>query len=224
MIPVTRILPEAARFRQLHVRNSQFSIGRPSRMLSDQLPSRGRRRMLAVATLASVLLASVGNAQKVGQATLPMPRSPRIAPDGNGPSIRREGDGLVARESRYLIEQIDPEMSLDVVTGRPTVLRFRVPPFRDQVGDPDVVDLLSITESEVSITGKKVGSTTLNFWFKDPQSGEQDVLSYLVRVSDDPEQSRQFERLLENLERDIIIVYFAEASWSVYIFTSISTD
>ncbi|MCP4887939.1 MAG: hypothetical protein GY904_15145, partial [Planctomycetaceae bacterium] len=159
--------------------------------------------IVPVVMLAVAMLASAGNAQEPGQLTPPMPRSTRISPDVNGSSIRRDGDGSLGKESRYLIEQIDPERSLDVVTGRPTVLRFRVPPFRDQVGDPDIVDLLSITESEVSITGKKIGSTTVNFWFKDPQSGEQDVLSYLVRVSDDPEQSRQFERLLENLERDI---------------------
>ncbi|MEM9646375.1 MAG: pilus assembly protein N-terminal domain-containing protein [Planctomycetota bacterium] len=113
------------------------------------------------------------------------------------------GTDTSGKESRYLIERIDPEQTLDVIVGRPTVLRFRVPPFRDQVGDPGVAELLSITEDEISVTGKQTGSTTVNFWFKDPQSGDQDVLSYLVRVTDDPEESRQFERLLENLQREV---------------------
>lgn len=108
-----------------------------------------------------------------------------------------------AKENRFLIERIDPEQTLDLVQGRPTVLRFRVPPFRDQVGDPGIAELLSISENEISVTGTSVGSTTVNFWFKDPQTNQQEVLSYLVRVTDDPEQSRQFERLLENLEREI---------------------
>ena len=112
-------------------------------------------------------------------------------------------DANTEKEDRFLIERIDPERTLDVVQGRPTVLRFRLPPFRDQVGDPDVAELSSISESEISVTGNQVGSTTVNFWFKDQQTGQQEVLSYLVRVTDDPEQSRQFERLLENLERDI---------------------
>ncbi|WP_158222791.1 type II and III secretion system protein family protein [Rhodopirellula sp. MGV] len=107
------------------------------------------------------------------------------------------------KESRFLVERVDPAQTLDVVQGRPTVLRFRVPPFRDQVGDAKIAEIASLSESEISVTGMKVGSTTVNFWFKDPQTGQQEVLSYLVRVTDDPEQSRQFQNLLENLERDV---------------------
>jgi pilus assembly protein CpaC len=108
------------------------------------------------------------------------------------------------KEARFLLERVDPERTLDVTTGRPAILRFRTPPFRDQVGDPEIAEALSITETELSITGKEVGSTVLNLWFKDPEnpSGQQ-VLSYLIRVSEDPERSRQYDILLENLERDI---------------------
>ena len=91
------------------------------------------------------------------------------------------------KESRFLIERVDPESTFEVVVGRPTVLRFREPPFRDQVGDPSVVSLQSISESEISVTGEQVGSTTLNFWFKDSQTGKQEILSYLVRVTEDPQ-------------------------------------
>ncbi|MEM9365513.1 MAG: pilus assembly protein N-terminal domain-containing protein [Planctomycetota bacterium] len=127
---------------------------------------------------------------------------PRIAADPilNG---TLESEAANEKENRFLIERIDPEQTLDLVQGRPTVLRFRVPPFRDQVGDPNIASLLSITENEISVTGTGIGSTTVNFWFRDPETDQQEVLSYLVRVTDDPEQSRQFERLLENLEREI---------------------
>lgn len=144
-----------------------------------------------------------------GSAGFPPPvnrNRPQIAPRRLPPDPRSDAatnPDAARKESRYLIERVDPERTLDVVTGRPTVLRFRVPPFRDQVGDPDIAEVLSITEDEISVTGKEIGSTTVNFWFKDPQTGRQEILSYLVRVSDDPEQSRQFERLLENLQRDI---------------------
>ncbi|WP_182865105.1 type II and III secretion system protein family protein [Stieleria mannarensis] len=138
----------------------------------------------------------------------PTPRSfrpapPRRLPPNHAVGSAAEAEQVSETENRYLLERIDPEKTLDLVQGRPTVLRFRVPPFRDQVGDPEVAELVSITESEISVTGKQTGSTTVNFWFKSPETGQQEVLSYLVRVTDDPEQSRQFERLLEALQRDI---------------------
>ncbi|WP_197451783.1 type II and III secretion system protein family protein [Rosistilla oblonga] len=111
---------------------------------------------------------------------------------------------LSAKEQRFLAERIDPERTLDVTVGRPSILRFKVPAFRDQVGDPTIVDVLSLTETELSVTGKTVGSTVLNLWFEDPSAPSgQEVLSYLVRVSEDPERSRQYDILLENLERDL---------------------
>ncbi|MEL6894769.1 MAG: pilus assembly protein N-terminal domain-containing protein [Planctomycetota bacterium] len=117
-----------------------------------------------------------------------------------GPSA---GNASAERESRFLIERVDAARTLDVVRGQPTILRFRVPPFRDQVGDPEIASLQSISESEISITGEAVGSTTVNFWFKDPQRGTQEILSYRVSVKEDPEQKRQYEMLLKTLELDI---------------------
>ena len=176
------------------------------------------RRLLSIATTCVLLCAvrvcdaqEVINAEPLARpaATWQPPdsgyplRAPRRAAFDPHASSDIDSDRASAKESRFLIERIDPERTLDLVQGRPTVLRFRVPPFRDQVGAPEIASLLSITENEISVTGTSVGSTTVNFWFRDPQTDKQEVLSYLVRVTDDPEQSRQFERLLENLEREI---------------------
>lgn len=124
-------------------------------------------------------------------------------PRGANPSFSKSTATGEAKESQFLLERIDPEKTLDLIVGRPSVLRFREAPIRDQVGDPDIADVINITETEVSVTGQSIGSTTLNFWFKDSRTGEQEILSYLLRVIEDPEQSRQYERLLENLQREI---------------------
>ncbi|MEM7474507.1 MAG: pilus assembly protein N-terminal domain-containing protein [Planctomycetota bacterium] len=160
-----------------------------------------------------------GNISEAPQVTSPTPRINSPTPQPNVParripSVRRapgQNDFLPqlreevsAKEQRYLIERVDPQQTLDVTTGRPTVLRFRQAPFRDQVGDTGILEVLNLTETEFSLTGKTIGSTVLNLWFHNPENPAQpEVLSYLVRVAEDPEQSRQFDILLENLERDI---------------------
>ena len=168
--------------------------------------------LLAVAGVTSEAVAQTNDrSQPANQNVLPTPPGPpqtRPTPTRKAPQAF-EIDGTppqqpTGKEQRFLIERIDPERTLDVTTGRPSILRFKVPPFRDQVGDPDIVDVLSLTETELSITGKEVGSTVLNLWFKDPGNPNgQEVLSYLIRVSEDPERSRQYDILLENLERDL---------------------
>jgi pilus assembly protein CpaC len=144
----------------------------------------------------------------VAEADQPAISSPvrlqRSAPSLTPDPIHQDAGAAESKEQRFLIERIDAQRTLDVTVGRPTILRFRNVPFRDQVGDPAIADVLNISETELSVTGKKVGSTVLNFWFKDPTGQtDQEVLSYLVRVSDDPERSRQYDILLENLERDV---------------------
>ncbi len=172
---------------------------------------RTARRLTTAGLLALTCLTSTVTAQDAPAPTttrLPAPgaspsRPIRRSPPAN-PAETRTPQVLSSKEQRYLIERIDPERTLDVNIARPTVLRFKAPPFRDQVGDPEIVDVISLTEAELSITGKKVGSTVLNLWFKDPHNPSgQEVLSYLVRVSEDPERSRQYDVLLENLERDL---------------------
>lgn len=165
------------------------------------MPTRDTRRScLATITIAACLVGwpITGSSQTINETRQTRPWS--TPPNELTRPANRQN---LEKESRFLVERIDPEQTLDLVEGRPTVLRFRVPPFRDQVGDPDIAELTSITETEISVLGNDVGSTTVNFWFKDPETGQQEVLSYLVRVVEDPELSRQYERLLETLERDI---------------------
>ena len=125
-------------------------------------------------------------------------------PRGGRPrTLSPQSDVSEGNGSRFLAERIEPNQTLDLVVGRPIVLRFRVPPFRDQVGDTKIAEIASISETEISVAGRKVGSTTLNFWFRDPVTDRQEVLSYLVRVAEDPEQARQFAESMRRLEDQI---------------------
>lgn len=106
--------------------------------------------------------------------------------------------------NRYIVEQIESSQVLDVQLGRPTILQLSQAPFRDQVAAPEVLEVLNITETEYSITGREVGTTVLNFWFENPESPTgRDLVSYLVRVNDDPETVRRYEALLKKLETEI---------------------
>ena len=181
------------------------------------MPSHGNLAT-RIASLAMVVVCCVGltSSNASGQQSLPpITDVSELLPESISPPTRRspptneiradlDQRSAEVKEQRFLVERVDAQRTLDVTIGRPTILRFRAAPFRDQVGDPAIVDALNITETELSITGKKVGSTVLNLWFTDPSSdSEQELLSYLVRVSEDPEKSRQFDVLLENLERDV---------------------
>lgn len=128
----------------------------------------------------------------------------RLPPEEMTETVDLDGGDMRSREERFLAERVDPGRTLDLQVGRPTVLRFHQPPFRDQVGDPNIVEVLNLTEQELSINGLEVGSTVLNLWFESKGApGGQEILSYLVRVSEDPDRSRRFEQLLTNLEKDV---------------------
>jgi pilus assembly protein CpaC len=144
--------------------------------------------------------ASSGVIQPIQDLTPPR----RLPPEVAQPSRDLDEGGMRQLEDRFLAERVDPGRTMDLQVGRPAVLRFRQAPFRDQVGDPNVVEVLNLTETELSINGLEVGSTVLNLWFESPNApGGQEVLSYLVRVSEDPDRSRRFEQLLTNLEKDV---------------------
>ncbi len=106
--------------------------------------------------------------------------------------------------AKYVDRTLDVENVFDVVEGRPRLLLLKQPPLRIQIGDEDVADYQLVTETEISVSGKTSGTTVLNLWFADPANpNRQDVLSYLVRVTPDPEQKARLEAVYEALEDEI---------------------
>lgn len=109
-------------------------------------------------------------------------------------------------ERKYLIDQTsaDPEQSIELQEKRATYLRFRQAPIREEVTDEEVLDVQSVGPNEYRVYAKATGASVLSFWFENPQKpGTPDVLSYVVRVLDDPEEDERMRALLRNLERDL---------------------
>ncbi len=105
---------------------------------------------------------------------------------------------------KYVEKLIDPETTLDIVSGQTRVLVFKGQPFRVQAGDDSVLAVNVITQKELLLQGKAVGATVLNVWFGDPADPtKQETLTYLVRVFPDPEAKERLERAYKALEDDI---------------------
>jgi pilus assembly protein CpaC len=102
---------------------------------------------------------------------------------------------------RFVAGTIDPENTLDLVVGRPRILVLRQTPRRVQIADENVARVTVITDTELSVDGMDVGTTVLNIWFGEP--GNEQVLSYLVRVIPDPELKDRLERVYEALADEI---------------------
>ncbi len=95
-----------------------------------------------------------------------------------------------SRVSRFVESEIDPEIPLSLVLGRPKILRLADTPERIYVPDEDTIRteiIDQVTGRELAVTGLRPGTTTLMLWFKDAEAKSgQSVVSYLVRVFEDP--------------------------------------
>ncbi len=94
------------------------------------------------------------------------------------------------RASRFVESEINPELPLSLVIGRPKVLRLSDTPKRIYVPNEDIIRAEAIDQQsgrELAVTGLRAGTTTLMLWFADKsEPSGQSVVSYLVRVYDDP--------------------------------------
>lgn len=107
---------------------------------------------------------------------------------------------------------LDPESTLDLVTGQTRVLVLKDAPFRVQAGDDQVLGLTLVNPKEILLQGKTVGATVLNLWFNNPDDATQPItLSYLVRVYPDPEAKARMEAAYKQLQ-DEINAYFKDTS------------
>lgn len=107
------------------------------------------------------------------------------------------------RVNRFVESQIDPEIPLALVLGRPKILRLADTPARIYIPDDETIRTEVIdqeTGRELAVTGIRPGTTTLMLWFKDADAPSgQSVVSYLVRVYADPIMTRP----VGDLEKDL---------------------
>ncbi len=99
-------------------------------------------------------------------------------------------DATQQKVRRFVQSQIDPEIALPLVLGRPKILRLADTPTRIYIPDDETIRTQVIdqeTGRELAVTGVRAGTTTLMLWFNDEDAPSgQSVVSYLVRVYADP--------------------------------------
>jgi pilus assembly protein CpaC len=149
----------------------------------------------------------------------PFPNRPRLPslgvpqPLGKTPTPTPE---VLRQQNEFIDGIIDPTNTLDLVVGRPRVIRLKSPPISFQLGDDTIAEATPINPrekdqktptlppTELIVIGKQVGTTVLNLWFPDPKDPNKNVvLSYLVRVIPDPEAKERLERTYKALEQEI---------------------
>ena len=121
----------------------------------------------------------------------PLPGPSRIQPDfPNELILPPPSDAAMQKVKRFVEAQIDPEIPLPLVLGRPKILRLADTPTRIYIPDDEVIRTEVIdqqTGRELAVTGVKPGTTTLMLWFADEDAPSgQSVVSYLARVYADP--------------------------------------
>jgi pilus assembly protein CpaC len=104
----------------------------------------------------------------------------------------------------YVGDIIDPKNSMTLVVGRPRLVLLKEVPKRIQIADDAIADHNFFSEKELTLIGKKVGTTVLNLWFKDKEDATKDkILSYLLHVIPDPGEKDRLEAMYKALEREI---------------------
>ncbi len=113
------------------------------------------------------------------------------------PEVQREYD-------RFVEKTIDPEVTLDLVVGRPRILTFRETPTRIYLAQDTIASYDIISDKEIAVVGVSQGRTVLTIWMNDPDHpGQQRVLSYLLRVVQDIGYRLRLESVYQALEKEI---------------------
>jgi pilus assembly protein CpaC len=139
--------------------------------------------------------------------------NPLLSPGPNGlPKASQPSAATQEKIAKYVAKLLDPETTLDLVTGQTRVMLLKNTPVRIQSGDEGVLAVSVVSPKEILLHGKGVGATVLNIWFGDKNDpSKQETLTYLVRIFPDPEAKERLERAYKALE-DEINKYFKDTS------------
>jgi pilus assembly protein CpaC len=103
---------------------------------------------------------------------------------------------------------IDPRNTLDIIEGRTRLILLKQTPTQTQIGDDTIAAFNLLGQKQITLLGKKVGTTVLTLWFPDPvDKTKEKILSYLVRVLPDPTIKERLEKIYEALERELAEVF-----------------
>ena len=148
-----------------------------------------------------------------GSAPLPVPRTfpdDRIrlpllgAPPGPLGTTPKPTEKELAEARRFIEGVQDPKYTLDLIEGRARLIIMKDVPTQVQLGDTEIASYNQIQPKQLTVLGRKSGTTVLNLWFTDPDNkGKEKILSYLLRVLPDPERKARLERVYKALEEEV---------------------
>ncbi len=111
---------------------------------------------------------------------------------------------ILQKYNQFVGSIVDPDNTLNLVVGRPRLLQLKTQPRRVQIADEAVAEYGFITDKQVSIQGRQVGTTVLNLWFADPANpNEEVILSYLLHILPDTQAKERLENVYKALEEEI---------------------
>jgi pilus assembly protein CpaC len=103
---------------------------------------------------------------------------------------------------------VDPRNTLDVIEGRTRLILLKSTPTQTQIADESIAAFNLLGQRQLTVLGKKVGTTVLTLWFPDPvDKTKEKILSYLVRVLPDPEVKERLEKVYVALEKELARVF-----------------
>jgi pilus assembly protein CpaC len=106
--------------------------------------------------------------------------------------------------STFVDSVVDPKNTLDVVEGRTRLILLKATPTQTQIADDSIAAFNLLGPKQITILGKKTGTSVLTLWFTDPaDKGKEKILSFLVRVVPDPEAKERLEKVYAALEKEI---------------------
>jgi len=93
-------------------------------------------------------------------------------------------------DSRDLFKVIEHTRELKIALRRSKLLQSKLDIVRTAVVDPDVCDVVQFTPREISVIGKRQGTTNITFWFL---NGNREPVTYLVTVAPDVKRREELE-------------------------------
>jgi pilus assembly protein CpaC len=136
------------------------------------------------------------------------PRMGRLADApflGNIPKATEEE----LKEYNQLVDRvIDPGHTFDIIVGRTRLIILKETPSQIQVADDSILGQNLLNPKQLTVIGRRIGTTVLTVWFPDPKDRAKDkILSYLVRVLPDPTIKLRLEAAYKALANEIKKVF-----------------
>ena len=102
-------------------------------------------------------------------------------------------------EGELIDEVIEPDLRFRLDPIRSLLVRTKQKVTRISIADPAVMDVTQYGPTEFEFYGKRSGETALTMWFTD-ETGQEQVLRYLVHVGTDQEQQARADLEYGELE------------------------